>query len=336
MQSGNYFFIFGNFDLTNKNSASTTRLNSLIKALEFKQNIVQYSNNLYVFIKLLFVIITKKKSINIKVYIYGDFLFLNIFLIFISKLFNIITIYDFVEFRKYRLKQVPFYLKFTLLISNYLIPHFSDKVIVLSPEILFKRKEKVIYWPLYVDLEKLPIFKKISFENKINIVYNGDFDSKDGLELLKIFISSLDFNIFSFSFVTKQKRQNVLSFSNYFEKYSSAYFYEATEDVRSSILTKSDYAVLFRGNSIENRYSFPTRFLDLIYYGNVLITNQKTEVTEFFTEQEVFFYDSDCNNKFQNKITSFKNYEDVFHNSIQKLKMYDTVKLLNNFQKNEN
>jgi hypothetical protein len=333
MQSGNYLFIFGNFDLSNKNSASTTRLNSLINALKFKQNIVQYSNNLYVFIKLLFVIVTQKKSINIIIYIYGDFLFLNLFLVFISKLFHFITIYDFVEFRKYRLKQVPFYLKFPLLISNYLIPRFSDKVIVLSPEILFKRNEKIIYWPLYVDLEKLPFFKKFSFGKKINIVYNGDFDSKDGLELLKNFISSLDFNIFSFSFVTKQKRENVLKFSKIFEKYSSIYFYEASEDIRSSILTKSDYAVLFRGDSIENRYSFPTRFLDFIYYGNVLITNNKTEVTAFFTEQEVFFYDSDCNNKFQDKLTSFKNYVEVFHNSIQKLKRYDTVKLLNNFSK---
>jgi hypothetical protein len=296
MKSKSIVFIAGDFDLNNDSNASTVRLKALIDVLsedlKFKI-VVSGSNDSFksLFIKILD--LTSSKAVS--VYIYGDRFFPNILIVIIGKIFRWKLVYDFVEYRKYRLHYIRIRKKFLVLLSNYLIPKFSDKVILLGKAPNFISQSQILYQPIYpVKFSPKEVkLKNVHKDLKKKIIYNGDFDSKEDLELMRIFLRNMPKELFIFSFVTKRKRIDVLHVSLFFESYATDFIYECPIEYRNEVLRAHHYVLLFRGNNEENRYSFPTRVVDFMKQGLVVVTNNCQEMKNFFCDSECIYYSSD-------------------------------------------
>lgn len=296
MKSESVVFITGDFDLNNDSNASTVRLKAFIAVISrYPKFKIEVSGNKDSLKSLLNKILYLKSYRAVSVYIYGDRFFLNILIIIIGKYFGWKLIYDFVEYRKYRLHYVKFRKKFLVLVSNYLTPKLSDKVIILGKAPGYISQSKILYQPIYP--LKFGINEEFEYmvgkEYKKNIIYNGDFDSKENLELTKMFLLNMPKELFTFTFVTKRKRSEVSHVSSFFELHATKFVYECSIEDRNEILRDQHYALLFRGNNEENRYSFPTRVLDFIGQGIVVVTNNCLEMKSFFGDSECVYFSSD-------------------------------------------
>jgi hypothetical protein len=286
------------------------------------------------FISLFKKIVNLTSSRAVGVYIYGDRFFLNLVILIIGKILRWKLVYDFVEYRKYRLHYISIRKKILVLLSNYLIPLFSDKVVLLGKAPDFVSENQIIYQPIY-PVELIPSQFQLQFihgDFKKNILYNGDFDSKENLEMMKDFVRNIPTEIFTFSFVTKKKRSDVIHVSTFFESYAKDFLYECPIDYRNEMLRSHHYVLLFRGNNEENRYSFPTRVVDFIKHGLVIVTNHCAEMNYFFCDNECIFYSREFSLDDYISLSNNKNYLIHKKKSLYKLSNLTTDSLINYLQ----
>lgn len=181
---------------------------------------------------------------------------------------------------KYRMERVQCQIDGVIAISEYLYSYYSSK------------NCKVVQLPPLVDKQEKKWHQPIANKDEIVITYAGSIGEaqKDSLSDIVSIIGRiremhnvpLVFNVIG---VSKEQYSEVLSKNGTVEQSDYVKFYgRVPHTMVLEVLSKSDYSIFVRHATLTNTAGFPTKFVEAISAGALVITNKSSNISDFLVD----------------------------------------------------
>lgn len=208
-------------------------------------------------------------------------------------------------------------------ISSYLYNYYSKAV------------KNIVQLPPMVDVKEEVWTQKIEVDKKIRFIYVGNpGKDKDKLNTIVSAYGETSHKNCIFDIVGLTKQQFIEDYSNSLSILDESIVFHGKVSHRESIrlLRQADYSVFIRDRTRKNEAGFPTKFVESFTSGVGIITNDVSDISEFFPiDNSILLKEPNCFSEIKKAIedSSIRKIEkkDInaffdFHNYIQPMKIF--------------